>query len=164
MSLRTLILITALITGWSVAGCSHVQVLRLTSETFPPHAVGDVAVLSREPGTSHTRIAELSETSSSDNIDKLQRHLLKKAAELGADAVVFSVPITRTEQRVAYQPTYSPWGYYAPYYYGPGPYGYWGPWGYRYGPWGTGWGYRSVVPVPYLVRTTTVKGVAIRYS
>ena len=48
------------------------------------------------------------------NIDKLQRHLLNKAAELGADAVVFSTPITRTEQRVAYQPVYSPWGYYAP--------------------------------------------------
>jgi hypothetical protein len=60
------------------------------------------------------RIAELSETSSSD-IEKLQQHLLKKAAELGADAVVFSSPITYTEQGVTYQPTYSPWGYYAPY-------------------------------------------------
>jgi hypothetical protein len=161
---KTSILLTVVIAGWSAAGCSHVQVLRLTSETFPPHAIDQVAVLSREPDTAHTRIAELSETSSSDNVGKLQRHLLKKAAELGADAVVFSVPITRTERRVSYQPMYSPWGYYAPYYYGPGPYGYWGPWGYRYGPWGPGWGYSSVVPVPYLVRTTTVKGVAIRYS
>jgi hypothetical protein len=65
---------------------------------------------------------------------------------------------------VVYQPVYSPWGYYAPYYYGPGPYGYWGPWGYRYGPWGPGWGYQQYVPVPYFVRVTTLKGIAIRYS
>lgn len=108
------------------------------------------------------RIAELSETSSSD-VEKLQQYLLKKAAELGADAVVFSSPIIHTEQGVTYQPTYSPWGYYAPYYYGPGPYGYWGPWGYHYGPWGPGWGYHQYVPVPYSVRVTTFKGIAIRY-
>jgi len=86
-----------------------------------------------------------------------------RAAELGADAVVFSTSITHTEQRVAYQPAYNPWGYYAPYY-GPGPYGYWGPWGYRYGLWGPMWGYQQAVPVPYSVRTTTVKGTAIHYS
>jgi len=158
------IFLTSLLLSWTCIGCSNVQVIRLTSETFPSRPVSDVAVLSHEPSTAHSQIAELSETSSSDDIEKLQQHLLKKAAELGADAVVFSTPITHTEQRVAYQPTYSPWGYYAPYYYGPGPYGYWGPWGYRYGSWGPGWGYRQYVPVPYLVRVTTLKGMAIRYS
>ena len=135
------------------AGCANVQVLRLTSETFPPREVQDVAILSQFPSQQHEKIAELSETSSSDNVAKLQRHLLEEAAELGADAVVFSTPITHVEQRVAYQPAYSPWGYYSPYYYGPGPYGYWGPWGYQH-----------AVAVPYQVRTTTVKGTAIHFS
>ena len=161
---RTVPLAIGLLLSLIVAGCANVQVLRLTSETFPPREVEDVAILSHFPSIQHEKIAELSETSSSTNIDKLQRHLLKKAAELGADAVVFSTPITHTEQRVAYQPAYSPWGYYAPPYYGPGPYGYWGPWGYRYGPWGPMWGYQQAVAVPYLVRTTTVKGTAIHYS
>ena len=158
------ILATLVLLGTIIAGCSNVQVLRLTSETFPAHEVSDVSILSHEPDTSHVRLAELSESSSSDGVETLQRHILKKAAELGADAVVFSPSITRTERGVAYQPTYSPWGYYAPYYYGPGPYGYWGPWGYSYGPWGPGWGYRYAVPLPYLIRVTTVKGIAIKYS
>jgi hypothetical protein len=157
------VIVMGLLLGWSITGCATVQVLRLTSETFPPREVQDVAILSQFPSGQHEKIAELSETSSSENISKLQRHLLDKAAELGADAVVFSTPITRTEQHVAYQPVYSPWGYYAPYY-GPGPYGYWGPGGYRYGPWGPTWGYHQAVPVPYQVRRTTLKGTAIRYS
>jgi hypothetical protein len=161
---RSVVLTIALLFAWVVAGCANVQVLRLTSETFPPREVEDVAILSHFPPAQHEKIAELSETSSSDNIDKLQRHILKKAADLGADAVVFSTPTTHTEQRVAYQSAYSPWGYYAPSYYGPGPYGYWGPWGYRYGPWGPMWGYHQTVPVPYQVRMTTVKGTAIHYS
>jgi hypothetical protein len=150
-----------LLLAW-VAGCTNVQVLRLTSETFPPREVQDVAILSQFPSVHHEKIAELSE-SSSESVSTLQRHLLEKAAELGADAVVFSTPITHVEQRMSYQPVYSPWGYYSPYY-GPGPYGYWGPWGYHYRPWGPTWGYHHAVPVPYQVRTTTVKGTAIHYS
>jgi len=145
-----------------LSGCSQVQVLRLTSETFPPRAASDIEILSREPDASFLKIAELSESSSS-NVQTLQRHLLKKAGDLGADAVVFSIPVTRTEQRTDYQPLYSPWGYYTPYYYGPGPYGYWGPWGYRYGAWGPAWGYQQYAAVPYSVRVTTLKGVAIKY-
>lgn len=163
MTARTMPLAISLLLFWVAAGCANVQVLRLTSETFPSREVTDVAILSRFPSQQYEKIAELSETSSSDNVAKLQRHLLDKAAELGADAVVFSTPITHVEQRVAYQPVYSPWGYYAPYY-GPGPYGYWGPWGYRYGPWGPTWGYQQTVAVPYSVRTTTLKGTAIHYS
>src|SRR5262245_22682518 len=145
------ILATLLLLGGIIAGCSNVQVLRLTSETFPAHEVSEVAILSDEPDTSHVKIAELSETSSSDGVETLQGHILKKAAELGADAVVFSPSITHTERRVAYQPAYSPWGYYTPYYYGPGPYGYWGPWGYGYGQSGGGNG----VPGRYLVGVRT---------
>ena len=118
--------------------------------------------MSHEPSTAHVKIAELSETSSSD-VQALQKHILKTAAQVGADAVVFSPSVTHIEQRVDYQPLYSPWGYYTPYYYGPGPYGYWGPWGYRYGPWGPAWGYGSYMPVPYAIRVPTVKGTAIKY-
>ena len=159
---RSMVVTAWLLLAIAQAGCSQVQVLRLTSETFPSHDVNDVAILSHEPDASFLKIAELSETSSS-GVQTLQRHVLKKAADLGADAVVFSTPVTRTEQRTDYQPVYSPWGYYTPYYYGPGPYGYWGPWGYRYGPWGPGWGYPQYAAVPYSVRVTTVKGVAIKY-
>lgn len=162
MRSRLLIIVMGLLLGWSVSGCSQVQVYRLTSETFPSREVQDVAILSQFPGVQHDKIAELSETSSSENVSKLQQHLLNEAAELGADAVVFSTPITRTEERVAYESVYSPWAYYSPFY-GPGPYGYGGPWGYRYGPWGPMMGYRQAVPVPYHVRSTTVKGTAIRY-
>ena len=78
----------------AAAGCANVQVMRLTSETFPARDVQDVAILSQFPSAQYEKIAELSETSSSDNVAKLQRHVLEKAAELGADAVVFSTPIT----------------------------------------------------------------------
>ena len=159
-----MVIAIGLLLGLIASGCSQVQVLRLTSETFPAREVQDVAILSQLPSVPHEKIAELSETSSSESVSKLQRHLLDKAAELGADAVVFSTPITRTEQHMGYQSMYSPWGYYAPYY-GPGPYGYGGPWGYRYGAWGPPMmGYHQTVPVPYQVRSTTVKGTAIRYK
>lgn len=145
------------------SGCSSVTVLRLTSETFPSRSVGEVAILSEAPPQEHIRIANLSETSSS-RADTLQKHILKKAAQLGADAVVFSAPHSRSEQRVDYQPMYSPWGYYAPYYYGPGALGYSSMRGSFYGAWGPSWGYAPYGAVPYTVRVTTLKGVAIRYT
>jgi hypothetical protein len=160
---NTLSLVFGLLVVCLSVGCASVNVLRLTSETFSPRSVEEVAILSEAPPNEHTRIAELSETSSS-RVDTLQRHILKKAAQLGADAVIFSVPHTRSEQRVDYQPVYSPWGYYAPYYYGPGPYGYARPWGYSHGAFGPFGGYRQYAAIPYSVRVTTLKGVAIRYS
>ena len=167
MRYKALSFFCALLLSWVCIGCSSVTVLRLTSETFPPRSVEEVAILSQEPTMEHIRIAELSE-SSSTRVDALQRHILKKAAQLGADAVVFSAPHTRSEQRVDYQPVYNPWGfyapYYSPYYYGPGPFGYSRPFGYAYGGWGPSWGYRQYAAVPYLAHVTTLKGVAIRYS
>src|SRR5262245_11304154 len=80
------------VAGFTHPGCSNVQVIRLTSDTFPSRPVREVAILSEEPGSAHVKIAELSESSSSD-VQALQRHLLKKAAET----------ITRTEQRIDYQ-------------------------------------------------------------
>ena len=112
---KTVSLFLGLLVACLSVGCSSVNVLRLTSERFSPRSVEEVAILSDAPPHEHTRIAELPETSSS-RVDILQRHILKKAAQLGADAVIFSGPHTRSEQRVDYQPVYSPWGYYAPYY------------------------------------------------
>ena len=108
MTHKALLFFCGLLLSSACTGCSNVTVLRLTSETFPPRAVEDVAILSQEPTTEHIRIAELSETSSS-RVGTLQRDILKKAAQLGADAVVFSAPHTRSEQRVDYQPMYNPW-------------------------------------------------------
>ena len=159
---NTLSLFFGLLVACLSVGCSSVNVLRLTSETFSPRSVEEVAILSEAPPTEHTRIAELSRHPPPVSI--LQRHILKKAAQLGADAVIFSVPHTRSEQRVDYQPVYSPWGYYAPYYYyGPGPFGYSRPWGYSYSAFGPFGGYRQYAAIPY-ERVTTLKGVAIRYS
>ncbi len=161
---QTLSLVCGLLVVCLSVGCSSVNVLRLTSETFSPRSVEEVAILSEAPPNEHTRIAELSETSSS-RVDTLQRHILKKAAQLGADAVIFSVPHTRSEERVDYQQVYSPWGYYSPYYYyGPGPFGYARPWGYSYSAFGPFGGYRQYAAIPYSVRVTSLKGVAIRYS
>ena len=153
-------------------GCSNVQVVRLSSEHFPPRGIEEVEILDQEPTTEHLRLAELVASSSTSSLDDLQHDILKKAAKLGANAVVFSRSATHTEHRIARGPGYSPWGYYAPYYYGPGPRGYfgfgYGGWPYgalgyggMYGPWGPGWGYTAV---PYTVQVTTLKGLAIRYT
>jgi hypothetical protein len=104
--------------------------------------------------------------------DRMQQKILAKAAALGSDAVVFSKPESHVEHQVAYEPVYSPWGYYAPYYYGPGSWGYggygYGSWGYGglYGPGPMGWsGYPGgSVAVPYDVTVNALKGTAIRYT
>jgi hypothetical protein len=141
--------------------CAPVQVLRLTSETFAPRPIQDVDILELAPPAAHLRLAELTTTSSTDSLETLQHAILKKAAKLGASAVIFSPPTLHTEQRLA-RTGYSPWGYYTPYYYGPGPRGSFGfGYGGMYGPWGPGW---SEMDVPYMVDVQTLKGVAIRYT
>jgi hypothetical protein len=163
-------IVAAVMLSCGLSACSNVQVLRLTSDNFAPRPINDVEILDKEPTREHLRLAELVASSSTSSLDRLQRDILVKAAKLGASAVVFSRPTVQTEQRVAYSGGYSPWGYYAPYYYGPGPRGYfgfsYGAWPYgsyagMYGPWGPGWGYQDV---PYVVQVQTLKGVAIRYT
>lgn len=170
---KALPVLTGIVAASVLYGCSTVQVLRLTSEQFSPRRISEVEILDREPATEHLRLAELVTSSSTSSLEDLQRDILKKGAKLGASAVVFSRPTTHTEQRIAQGAGYSPWGYYAPYYYGPGPRGYFGygygyggwpsmlGYGSMYGPWGPGWGYTSM---PYVVQVKTLKGLAIRYS
>jgi hypothetical protein len=97
------------------------SVVRLSSEQFSPRRISDVEILDQEPTTEHLRLAELMASSSTSSLKDLQHDILKKAAKLGASAVVFSRSTTHTEHRIAQGPGYSPWGYNAPYYMVPAP-------------------------------------------
>lgn len=157
--------------GFGLTACASVDVLRLTQQTFAPKASADeVDVLDHVPAQSYIELADLSMTDSSTGVERMQRKILKKAASLGADAVVFSKPQSTVEHQVAYD---SPLGYGGFAYpvmgmgWGsPGGMGMgWGsPWGMGWGsPWGLGgWGSGSYA-VPYDVTMTTLKGTAIRY-
>ena len=96
---RSVVLTIGLLLCGVAAGCANVQVLRLTSETFPPREVQDVAILSQFPSVQHQKIAELSETSSSENVSKLQRHLLDKADELKNQAIAHVFPLAPSLDR-----------------------------------------------------------------
>lgn len=152
--------------------CASVETIRLTNQVFPPkQSVNEVETLSHEPTRPHIPLAELRIADTWMGFDRMQQKILAKAAALGSDAVVFSKPESHVEHQVAYEPVYSPWGYYSPYY-GPGSWGYGGP---GYGGWGYGglygsgpmcWGGYPVgsVAVPYDVTVNALKGTAIRYT
>ncbi len=147
------------------AACASVDTIRLTSETFPPKAsVDEVEVLEHDPARPYIAIAELRVGDSWLSFGSLQRKILKRAAALGADAVVFSQPEVQVEHEVAYEPVYSPWGFYGPFN-GPWAWGYgYGGWGYGVGPYPWTWG-TSVgsVAVPYDEAFKMLAGTAIRY-
>lgn len=165
-----------LLLALATTACARVDAIRLTSETFPPKdSADDVEVLDHHPTRPYIEIADLSIADTGLSLESMQGKMLKKAASLGADAVVFSTPESHVNHEVAYEPVYSPWGYYGPYY-GPGSWGYggalpggwgyggpYGPWG--YGPWGMGGGaYAGSVAVPYDVTVHSLKGTAIKYQ
>ncbi|MGP0595242.1 hypothetical protein ACTRXD_22195 [Nitrospira sp. T9] len=146
--------------GIFMAGCTSVNTLLLTSQTFPAKSSWQsVRILDREPFCSHISIAQLSmEGSESDSYATWQIDILKKAASLGSDAVVFTKPEKHVEHSIRYQSPMvmgGPWGM--------GAYGYPG-WGYGgpYGPWGMG--YVGGVALPYDYTVTSLTGIAIRYT
>jgi hypothetical protein len=151
------------------SACTSVDTILLTNDTFPPKGSADeVAVLEHMPARPHQEIAELRVGDSGLSFGSLQYKILKRAAALGADAVVFGKPQTVTQHGVAYQPMYGPWGYYSPYYGTPWGYGgfggfggYGGPFG-SWGPWGGG--YSGGMAVPYDETTRMLMGTAIRYT
>jgi hypothetical protein len=147
------------------SACASVDTILLTSSTFPPKAsVDEVAVLDREPARPHLDIAELRIGDDWLSFSSLQQKVLRRAAALGADAVVFDKPKTETFQGVTYEPLYDPWGYNSPYYgtpWGYGWYGYGGPSG-GWGMWGGG--YSDIVAVPYEETVRMLMGTAIRYT
>jgi hypothetical protein len=109
--------------GLASAACASVETIRLTNQVFPPkQSVHEVETLSREPTRQNIPLAELRISDTWMGFDRMQQKILAKAAALGSDAVVFSKPDSHVEHQVAYEPVYSPWGYYSPYY-GPGSWG-----------------------------------------
>ncbi len=147
-------------------GCTRVDTILLTSDTFSPKGSADeVAVLEEKPTRPHRELAELRIGDSWLSFGSLQRKILNQAAALGADAVIFATPQTQTEHEVVYEPLYDPWGYNSPYYGTPWGYGGYGAYGGPYGSWGPwGGGYSGSVAVPYDVVTRMLMGTAIRYT
>lgn len=143
------------------ASCASVDTVRLTNQTYlPKDSVEQVEVLYRKPPCSHVAIAQLSvDDSEYESFESEQNKILKKAAGLGADAVIFSKPQKKVRQGV----TYSGMGCMACGPYGYGMYGYPG-WGYGAGyGYGMGWGYGGMA-VPYNYTVKSLKGVAIHYT
>lgn len=145
--------------GLALAACAPVKVdtIVLTLDTYPPKNPSQVRPLARLPEAGFEEIADLTARGDSADFEKLQKKILQRAAELGADAVVFSTGQEHVKEGVAYRPVYRPWGYYDPIY-GPDPWGYgdvgYGGLGYPYG----------YVAQPYEIRINSLKGTAIRYT
>ena len=161
-----LLLLSILVLCLLFSGCTSVDTILLTSDTFPPKESADeVAVLEETPTRPHRELAELRIGDSWLSFGSLQRKILNQAAALGADAVIFAKPQTQTQHEVAYEPLYDPWGYNSPYYGTPWGYGGYGAYGGPYGSWGLwGGGYSGSVAVPYDVVTRMLMGTAIRYT
>lgn len=107
---RDMVFIGLLGFGIFMTGCTSVNTLLLTSQTFPAKASWqEVEILIREPACAHIGIAQLSmEGSGSDSYATEQVNILKKVASLGSDAVVF----TKSEKYLAHGVSYqSPMGY-----------------------------------------------------
>lgn len=160
---RFFLVLSILVLCLLFSGCTSVDTIMLTSDTFPPKESADeIAVLEHKPARPHQEIAELRIGDSWLSFGSLQRKILNQAAVIGADAVIFAKPQSLTQHQVAYQLLYDPWGYNSPYYGTPwgyggygGPYGSWGPWG---------GGYSGSVAVPYDEVMRMFMGTAIRYT
>lgn len=139
-----------------IVSCTSVDIFLLTNKTFPPKgSIQEVEIIDRDPPCAHIAIAQLSvDDSASADYRSEQFEILKKAADLGADAVIFSKPEKHIEHGVIYERPVvgSPWGM--------GSYGYPG-WGYGTG---FGMGYGAGVALPYDYTVKTLKGIAIRYT
>lgn len=147
----------AALAGAALAACTSVDMIRMTNETFPPKASpSEVEVLDQVPKCPHIQLAELIVDESTDSYDSMQSMILKKAAELGADAVLFARPEKEIRHEVAYSsPMVGYGGVYPAMGMGMG--------GWMYDPYGFGMGYGSVA-VPYDQPVRTLKGLAIRYT
>ncbi len=138
-----LLMILLILAGTACAGIDTVQ---FTSEVFPPKdSARDVVILDEKPSEPHIRIAQLTIADSKKKNFQIQRKIREKAADMGADAVVFGDPKSYYDHSVRYAPVYRPYGYYSSYY---------------------GWyggGYATAVPVKNKVRRNNLTGTAIKY-
>jgi len=131
-------------------GCAKVSVdtIRFTRDRFPPKpSIEQVELLPRHPTRPYREVADLSARGESAGFERLQEAIVKQAAALGADAVIFGASDTQVKEGVTYQPMYSPWGYNDPYY-GPDPWGYGTPY----------------MAVPYSVDVHSLKATAIVFT
>ena len=141
-----------------MAGCTSVDTIHLTSQTFPPkNSIQEVDVLALEPKCPHTALAQLSVEDAAESYEDEEGAILKKAADLGADAVVLHRGTKRTVSTPAYGGYaygygYPGWGY--------GSYGMSGfaIGGYGYSPYGMG------MPMMYDTTVRSLTGIAIRYK
>jgi len=147
--------------GFGLSGCVSVDTVRFTNQKFPAkESVEQVEILDRKPLCDHVVIARLSvDDSEYDSFEAEQKKILKKAAALGADAVIFSKPQKSVRRGV----TSSGMGCMSCGPYGYGMYGYPG-WGYGsgYGN-GMGWG-NGGMAIPYNYTVKSLRGVAIHYT
>lgn len=145
----------AVLAAAALTACTSVDMIRMTNETFPPRASpSEVEVLDQVPKCPHIQLAELIVDESTDSYDAMQSLILKKAAELGADAVLFARPEKEIRHEVAYSSPMVGYG---------GMYGGMGMGGWMYDPYGFGMGYGSMA-VPYDQPVRMLKGLAIRYT
>lgn len=140
------------LTGFLIAGCTSVDTIRLTSQTFPPKSsIQEVETIDQNPPCPHIALAELRVDDGTGSFESDQTAILKKAAKLGADAVVFH----KGTKRIHTTPAYA--GYGSMYAY-PG-------WGYGpYGMGGYGYGYGGGMPLAYDTTVRSLTGIAIRYK
>lgn len=155
----TLFLLLSLTGIWVImSGCTSVDTLRLTSQTFPSkHSIQEVEVIALEPKCPHIALAQLSVEDDAVSFEKEEGAILKKAADLGADAVVLHRGTKRTVATPAY-------GGYAYNYASPGwGYGSYGMGGFSVG----GYGYSAYgmgTPMTYDTTVRSLTGIAIRYT
>ncbi len=158
-------------TAWAalaflLTACASVDVVRLSNDRFPAKASAEqVELLQGPPACPYEELAQLMMDDASSDFSQMQRMILDRAAELGADAVIFGKPEQRVQHEVAYQSVYAG-GMYSP----------WATGGWAYGPYPVGYGgmgmgmgmggmgYMGDMAVPYDVTVKAMKGLAIRYA
>ena len=155
----TLFLLLSLTGIWIImAGCTSVDTIRLTSQTFPPKkSIQEVEVIAREPKCAHIALAQLSVEDEAVSFGKEETAILKKAADLGADAVV----LHRGTKRTVATPAYG--GYAYGYGYPGWGYGSYGMSGYAIGGYGYS-PYGMAMPMMYDTTVRSLTGIAIRYK
>jgi len=141
-----------------MAGCTSVETVRLTDQGFPAKSsIQEVEVIALEPKCPHIAIAQLSVVDDAVSFETEEGAILKKAADLGADAVV----LHRGKKRTVATPAY---GGYAYNYTSPGwGYGSYGMGGYSMG----GYGYSAYgmgTPMTYDTTVRSLTGIAIHYT
>ncbi len=132
----------------AAASCARVDVVLFTSDVFPPkNSAADVKIIEEKPTQPTLRIAQLTVADTGKKGYKLQGMIRKKAATLGADAIMFGDPEHYYDTSVSYATAYRPYGGY----YGGG-YGWYGG------------SYAVGMPVTSKKRKNSLSGLALKFT